>query len=458
MFSFSSLPINSTSAIQRYISFHELVDMIKKPLEVQIYNHLHHLKLTQSKEECRKYKQNHIPWITPNVMVKKRELKEIEDFRMNFIQSSGYVYFDIDDIAGCVDEYKENLIQKLGNLVSLISKSSTNKGISILARVDVSVSTTEEFEKLYDYLFQYHFHDLKLDRGVRRLSTAWFIPYDNEVFVNHESIINVPKEILKGSHDVLLNPPPTNIHRVNQSEDKVYHKHEYIELSIQEVFETCNLETPVIIEDDFIISPMLINQIRFPKVIKDGSKRKVFRKVIHDFLELNPDSTISHVYLFINHINENYANPKMEPSLLKNVVESQYDFIMSQEDYVNNSKKILRSIHYKYKGSVSRDKKILFSNRFRGIMEGYLTFKRIQYAINFLHDEHYTYTNSQISSVLNISLSTVKRHIKKRRDEYEHEFENLKSDIEREVKSCKNNTNIFDLMRNLEGGFDNFPE
>jgi len=144
-------------------------------------------------------------------MVRKRELKEIEDFRMNFVQSSGYIYFDIDDIPGCVDEYKENLIQKFGNLVSLISKSSTNKGISILVRVNVSVNTTEEFEKLYDYLFQTYFHDLKLDSGVRRLSTAWFIPYDDEVFVNHESIIEIPIKVLEGTFDVLLTHP-TNVH------------------------------------------------------------------------------------------------------------------------------------------------------------------------------------------------------------------------------------------------------
>jgi len=273
MFSYSSSPINLSSQVNKLISFHELVGMIKNPVKIDDYTQLHHLKLTQPKEECRKFKQNHIPWVTPNAMVRKRELREIEDFKLNFIQSSGYVYFDIDDVEGDVDEFKNTLIQKLGKIVSLISKSSTNKGISLLVRVNVTVSSTEEFELLYDYVSQTYFHNLNLDRGVRRLSTAWFIPYDSEVFVNHDSIINVPDGILKGSHDVLLTTPNTNIHRVNpQSQSqKIKVKHKYIDLSIKDVFEQMNLETPVHIDEDFCISPTPILSIRFPRVIRDGS-------------------------------------------------------------------------------------------------------------------------------------------------------------------------------------------
>lgn len=230
-------------------------------------------------------------------------------------------------------------------------------------------------------------------------------------------------------------PPPLHIHRMNQSNDKgkSTRNHKYIELSIREVFETCNLETPVFIEDKFSISPTPILQIRFPKVIRDGSKRKVFRKIIHDLVELNPEFTITHVYLFINHINEIYANPKMEPVLLKKVVESQFEFIKSQENYINKSKRTLRSIHYKNKQVVSRNKKIKFSNRFRGIMERYQTFKMIQYSRNYLYDEHYTYTYQQIADLLGISLSSVKRHINNRKEDYEIEYWKFKEELEREV-------------------------
>jgi hypothetical protein len=441
MFSYSSNPINLSSQVNKLISFHELVGMIKNPVKIDNYTRLHHLKLTQPKEECRKFKQNHIPWVTPNALVRKRELRGVEDFKFNFIQSSGYVYFDIDDVEGNVDEFKNTLIQKLGNIVSLISKSSTNKGISILVRVNVTVSSTEEFELLYDYVSQTYFHDLNLDRGVRRLSTAWFIPYDSDVFVNHDSIINIPDGILKGSHNVLLTHPNTNIYCMNpQSQSpKKRNKHEYIELSIREVFEKCNLETPVHFDGDYLISPTPIVSIQFPKVIYDGSKRGVFRKVIHNLMTLNPDFTISHVYLFLNHINENFAKPKMEVVSLKNLVESQFDFIREHPNYQNKSKKTLRSIHYKNRGNISTKKKRELSNRFRGLMERYSTYKRIGYAINYLLDEHYTYTNKQISELIGVSISTVKRNLKLKKEDFEREFREFNKEIQEVLNTDFNN-------------------
>ena len=435
MFSFSRNPINSSSLIERIISFHELVEMIRNPTSIEKYNHLHALRKNKKDKESREYKRNNIPWITPNVLVKKRELKEIEDFKFNFIQSSGYAYFDIDEIEGNLDDYKNSLINNYGDIVSIISKSASNRGISILVRVDKLVTSVDEYERLYDYITQTYFPNIEFDNDVKRLSSSWFIPFDKEVYVNHDNFIKIPNKELKGSFDVLYTHPPSNIHRVNPSNTKVKctRKYEYIELSIREVFEQCNLETPVSVDGDFCISPTPILVIRFPRVIRDGSKRKVFRKIIHDLLELNPGFTITHVYLFIHHINENYADPKMEPELLKKVVESQFDFINTDENYVNKSKKTLRSIHYKNKGAVPRNKKIMFSNRFRGIMEKYRTFKRIQYAMNYLVDEHDTFTNHQISDLLGISLSTVKRHINNRKEDYEKEYLEFKEELEKVV-------------------------
>jgi hypothetical protein len=431
MFSFSNHPINLSSRVDRFISFHELIEIIKNPSDKEKYHRLHELRKSGDLEECRKFKQQKIPWITPNSMVRKRELKEQVDFETNFIQSSGYVYFDIDEVEGDIDSYKTYLVNQFGSIVALISKSSTQRGLSILVRINVLISSLEEFHRVYDFIHRTQFPNIKFDNSVNRLSTAWFIPFDSDVFVNHHSIINIPEEIMKGSCDVLLKPPSLNIHRVNppNEKEKGTRKHNYIDLSIREVFETCNLETPVFVEDHFSISPTPILQICFPRVIKDGSKRKVYRKVIHDFLELNPDFTISHVYLFINHINENYAKPKMEPGLLKKVVESQFDLIKSQKDYENKSKKTLRSIHYQNKGIITREKKIAFSNRFRGLMERYQTFKRIQDAMNFLYDEHDDYTYQQIADLLGLSVSTVKRRIKLKKEDFEREFEEFNEEI-----------------------------
>jgi hypothetical protein len=202
-------------------------------------------------------------------------------------------------------------------------------------------------------------------------------------------------------------------------------KVDYIEINISDVFDQCILETKVDILDSILIEPIPILSIRFPRIIKDGQKRKVFRKVIHDFMELNPNISYSHILKFINHINEKFASPQMEREFLKKVVKSQFDFIRNQVEYKNNSKKSLRVIHYGKNTIVKSSIKKKYSNQIRGVLDGYITHKKIVNAINYLLDEHGEYVYQDISNLLEISLSTVKRHIRRKKIEYEGEYDSI---------------------------------
>lgn len=431
MFSFSDKGITNNNPTKT-ISFHQLIDLIKSPTNKEIYIQLHKLRRDGDDFGCREFKKNNIPWITPNAVVRKKVLSNEDDFNQNFIQSSGYIYFDIDQIQGDIESYKNSLIIKYNSVACLISKSSTSRGISLLVRIREDITSHEEFVRVYDYLCTEYFSEIELDRNVGRLGNTWYIPFDEELYVNHHNSISIPFSIIRGSCNVLLNTPPPNIHRMNPSNPlpKKRTTHQYIDLTIREVFEQINLETPVHIDGNFCISPTLILSIRFPRFIRDGSKRKVYRKVIHDLMTLNPDFTISHVYLFLNHINDNYATPKMNSVLLKKVVESQFEYITCQPSYQNNSKKTLRSIHYKNREKISTNNKKKLSNRMRGLLERYSTFKRIGYAINYLLDEHYVYTNKQISELLGISISTVKRNIKLNKEDFEREFHKIIEELD----------------------------
>jgi hypothetical protein len=122
----------------------------------------------------------------------------------------------------------------------------------------------------------------------------------NENEIDIISILNKTKV----SSDVLYLPPPNHIHRVTPKSKPM--KVDYIEINISDVFDQCILETKVDILDSILIEPIPILSIRFPRIIKDGQKRKVFRKVIHDFMELNPNISYSHILKFINHINKKW--------------------------------------------------------------------------------------------------------------------------------------------------------
>lgn len=441
MFSFSTHPLDKSFPMEKHIDFHEVVNLIKNSQNREKYLTLYDLRKSGNIEECKKFKRENIPWLTPNAMLKNRKLSEQSVFDMNFIQSSGYIYFDIDEVDGDVDHYKNKLIEEYGSLVSLLSKSCSNRGISLLVKINLHVTSLSQFEQVYEYVRCTYFPNLKFDDSVKRLGATWFIPFDEKVYVNGDSCILIPEELIKGSCDVLLTPPTLNIHRMNPSNKTSKKQNKYIDLSIREVFEQMKLETPVHFDGDFSISPTPILSIRFPRVIRDGSKRKVYRKVIHDVMTLNPYFTLSHVYLFINHINENYAKPKMDSTLLKKVVESQFEFITSQPDYQNKSKKTLRSLHYKNRSVLTRSEKTKFSNRFRGIMERYITFRRIDCAINYFLDEHYTYTNKQIAELLGLGISTVKRHVNLCKDDFEREYNELNEEIKKVLGRSINNHN-----------------
>jgi hypothetical protein len=199
------------------------------------------------------------------------------------------------------------------------------------------------------------------------------------------------------------------------------------------VFDKWILETKVDVVDSILIEPIPILTIRFPKIIKDGSKRKVFRKLIHDIMELHPNGSYGYVLNIINHINENFASPKMEGEFLKKVVKSQFNYIRNQEGYKNKSKKSLRVIHYEKNIIVKSSLKKKYANQIRGILDGYLTHKNIINAANYLLDEHGDYVYQDIANLMEISLSTVKRHILKEKIDYQRKYDSIITELNNHI-------------------------
>jgi hypothetical protein len=173
--------------------------------------------------------------------------------------------------------------------------------------------------------------------------------------------------------------------------------------------------------------------IRFPERIVDNSKHNVFRKVVHDFVHLNPYASLNSTIRFISHINSDFAKPPMEYNHLKGVVQNQYEFIKKTKDYVNQSPKSLRVIHYKKRRLIPSQIRLNFSNQMRGILDKGLTWKRIHYSINYLLDEYGTYTYQDVATTLGISKSTVKRHISNDKSFYEKQFDGLIIEIEKNL-------------------------
>ncbi len=61
------------------------------------------------------------------------------------------------------------------------------------------VTSVDKYQKLYDLISKKYSTNIEFDNDVKRLSTTCFIDFDIELFLNNDSSINLPGEILKGS-------------------------------------------------------------------------------------------------------------------------------------------------------------------------------------------------------------------------------------------------------------------
>jgi hypothetical protein len=359
-------------------------------------------------------------------------LQKKGDFKKNFVQSSGFIFFDIDNIGNLssVENFKQEFIEKYGQLVSLVSKSVSGRGISILVRVSNNISTEEDYYFTYDYIKQTYFNSFKLDDSVRRTGCAWFIPLDEDVYCNYSSVITIPITLTekKVPNEVLIKQPQ-HIHQMvpAHNDNKVR--------NYSDLLEKYYLETRVEFEGQFLIKPVSILSIRFPNKIFDGKKHSVYRKVIHNFMEINPGVEYTAVLVLISHINDNFATPPMNYNHLKNLVKSQYDYIRNKDGYINTSKKSIRIVHYRDRGSIPFETRNHLSKKLNGFLQRSLTWKKIQYAKNYLLDEHDTFTYKEISSLIGMSESSVKRTIKIKKSELEKEFKIILDDIEKVVNT-----------------------
>lgn len=430
MFSYSTKPLKGSSQIEENIDFSKLVRLIRNHPNKDIVFESTTLRREGRDVECRNLKKSKLPWLTPNCIVKKRLLDNKNNFNQNFIQSSGYIYYDVDDFSDILT--KDEFVSHYGHITSLISKSVTGRGISLLVRINRKIETKEDFLLTYDYIKQEYFPSIKFDDNVRIFGCAWILPYDEDVFVNYDSELEIPKFLNEGSYDVYKNTPQ-HIRGMNPCIDKkIEEEVDAIDTGVE--FGSHILETKVDFDGLYCIKPTPILSIRFPRRILDGSKHKVFRKNVHDYICLNPNGSLNSTIHLVVQINKNFGKPPMEYNHLKSLVRNQYEYIKSNKDYVNLSPKSLRVIHYKKRRLIPSPIRLNFSNQMRGILDKGLTWKRIHYSINYLLDEYGTYTYQDIATTLGISKSTVKRHISNDKSFYENQFDSLLIEIEKNVK------------------------
>ena len=140
------------------------------------------LRLISAKDENRKFKATHFPYVTISGTFTQRNEKSL-------IQHSGLIAIDFDNLKD-VEKTKLQLLKDPYFETQLLFISPNGNGIKWIIEIEVSekYSHGEMFQHIYFYILQPYF--LKIDKACKDVSRATFLCYDPEAFIHPKYLIN----------------------------------------------------------------------------------------------------------------------------------------------------------------------------------------------------------------------------------------------------------------------------
>lgn len=294
MFSIFKNGITKIYPEKQPIILSDLAKLVRNNPTAQTINQIRQMRL-DGDQTYKELKRN-LAYITPNCVVKKRSLKDGSEYDTNFLNFSGYIYFDF-DVPNPI-QFKQEFIQKYKHIVSLVCISSGGGGISVLVKVNIEL-TKENFQNAWEYIVCEVFKEESsiVDTKTKDIGRAMFISSDPDVFVSHDN------EVLINPTDLLKYRKSETIKKGTQqgiSKNELYYTSSctfsYQLLPFNEV-KKVNLSTPIYSINQVIdFNPMNFLEIKIPHEIGDGYKHTFYSGCIHRLVYLNPDLDPSYIY------------------------------------------------------------------------------------------------------------------------------------------------------------------
>jgi len=409
MFSYFQKGITDTNP-SKTIDLPQLIKIIKDNPNKHLIDWIRLLR-KQNNEEYKELKRD-LPNIAPNCIVKYRSLKDHE-FQQNFIMSSGYIYFDTDDIEN-VDEYKEYFIKKYGHLVSVVCKSSSCGGLSILFKLTNTISSKEKFLHVWDTIRTTLLQDERIDIKCKDIGRVMFISYDPEVYVNYENEITIDT-----SNCIFEKDSSDNKKRVkhpiskNSINNKVVYsfsdKDKPTIIPIDQVL--MKLVTKTIVPVDNLIvdlKPVDYAEVYIPKQIKDGTKHTIYTSIIHQLVYLNPTIEKEYIFSYLWYINYNHSKPSMEKRELIRLFNMVYTGIKKAGDIHPIIK--TKWVHFNSDHRLTGKEKNKLANTLNGYYRRHQTINKIVSVKDELTRKGEMVTRKSVSQITGLSLKTVQIH------------------------------------------------
>jgi hypothetical protein len=316
------------------ISIDDYVSVIRNPTQ----EHIEKINLirSQSDKKIRKKLKKNLNSVLPNGLFSKVCDEGIDDW-------SGFLYFDIDNLSA--DEY-EGWKQKLSSNVTVLHKSSSGRGMSVLVKVsfelnghkiDLDTLMLDDriidmkkvfFKELYLFVGKLLSIDNVMDTQVGSISRHLYFSYDNNVVYNKDNQIVIKDKdfsslmgCLKGYNSIITHPI-----------QPFRHPHQIIKLTIDKpipYLHTKGLKYQNYVENDSTSFTRNYNhKIGIRKKLDDGQKRKTYYRIVLELKYVNnniPEQQLINLiwsYLFWQNT---LQSPHMEHMHLIMLVESAFN-------------------------------------------------------------------------------------------------------------------------------------
>jgi len=336
----------------------------------------------------------------PNCVLKYNSISG-PDFEKNYEIGSGYIYLDIDNLNNPI-EFKKEFILKYKEVVSMVCLSSGGNGLSVLVKINHLITSKHEYKCIIDFLKSQYFRDVEFDRGSDKLSQMWFISHDPNVFVNTEVCIDVTEGLKCVDQGI--------IHRVVSNNTLFYAlEKEIMYLSISDINSNLITRTNYTNKKDIDIETIPWTDIKIPRVIKDGNKRRIYTRLIHSLFHLNPEVEPKYVLGYIYNVNRNCADPKMSYKDLLSLFNMQYGYIKSDHYKYQNYR--YKTLHISPDAKLTSSQKSIIANKVNGCIRKNKTKSVIAAAINQFSNKEKDYSVSSISKTTGVSRKTVGLYI-----------------------------------------------
>lgn len=352
------------SSINRYIDF------VRNNPERALIRDIRKLRLAGN--DHYKILKNTASYCTPSCQLKYKNLSN-HHFKRNFIEFSGYFYFDFDlvfeDQHNDVRAFKQYFIEKYGDYVTTVAISISGGGITVLLNVPIEINSTKDYNEAWHVIRNTIFHAEPVDSNVCDLGRALFLTDDPDIFVNPDSKIDfnslVDEQIYTESHKpckIVSKNVKDSLFTIKETNNRL----NFTFYGFNEFMNVLKLKTEVEVLNDIVdFKEIEFVEVTFPHIIVDGRKRNAYSGIIHHLIYLNPHIDPSYIYSYLVYINNNFASfPKMEKSSLEHLVRMTINNIKDTgEIYIRSRTK---RVHFNPKAKLHPKIKCALSNQING--------------------------------------------------------------------------------------------